>query len=101
MPCGSWPGRSWSSTSRRLLPAFSGPTGLVPRLPLATHLREPLHIDRRLLAFLFRRQPLEQLDGMREVVLDRAPRRLEIDAADLREGRGRIRRRARDRFQRY
>jgi hypothetical protein len=63
-------------------------SGLLLR-PVPLHLGESLHIDGRLLALVLVWQPFEQLDRMREIMIDRVPRRLEVDAADLGErGRG-------------
>src|SRR4029450_2905748 len=53
--------------------------------PVPLHLRQPLHVDGRLLAFVLSRQALEQLDGVRQIVIDRLPCCLEVDATDLGE----------------
>ena len=53
--------------------------------PFALHLGESLHIDRRLFPLLLARQRLEQLDGVREIVVDRLARRREVDLPDLGE----------------
>src|SRR5262245_64548189 len=58
--------------------------------PVFSHLGNPLHVDRRALALLFGGQGFEQLDRVNEVVLDRLPRGLEVDAADLGNRRLRI-----------
>ena len=70
------------------------------RLPLALHLAQALHVHRGLLALLLGRQALQQLDRVSEVVLDRSPRRLEVDPPDLGERRVRVGRSLFERLQR-
>ena len=68
--------------------------------PVPLHLGQPLHVDGRLLALVLGRQALQQLDGVRQVVVDRLARRLEVDATDLGERRGGVGRALLQRFQR-
>src|SRR5258705_13983537 len=60
---------------------------LFGRSPLAPHLGEPVHVDRRLLAFVLGGKALQQLDRVGDVVLDGALGGLEIDLANLGERR--------------
>src|SRR5690348_12853971 len=74
----------------------------LPRLrrPVLAHLRNAFHVDGRLLAILFGRQRLQEIDRMVEIVLDRLARGVEVDVPQLRERRFGIRRTLLQRFQR-
>src|SRR5215211_7986598 len=62
---------------------------LLPR-PFGPHLRDAVHEDARLLAFLLAVERLQELDRMREIVFDGLFGRLEVDAPDLFDRRLRI-----------
>src|SRR5688572_18376039 len=61
----------------------SSTSSTFPLAPFTSHLRQTIHVDSRALAVLFRRQRLEQFDGVRQVVLNGLPGRFEVDPANF------------------